>query len=130
MEGMPAKFRIDARIILVSVEGRAYSLRYMAQATPNGTANNVVIKVSTIVPNIAGKIPPWVMPCVGNEAIKLKDILEKPFEKISHNMIPKNKQTINVLPVSISQLAVLMMFFLFIGHGIFLIDLQNIRLIN
>ncbi len=58
IEGIPAKFLIDARIILVSKEGLAYSFRYTAQATPNGTAKTVVINVNKIVPTMAGRIPP------------------------------------------------------------------------
>lgn len=120
MDGIPAKFLIEARIILVSIDGFAYSFRYIAQATPKGTANSVVIKVSNTVPTMAGSIPPLVIPSVGNDDIKFQDKLEYPFEKISHNITPKNKQTMNVLPERRIQLNVLIKFFLFIRRGIFL----------
>ena len=103
IDGIPARFLMEARMILVSKEGRAYSFRYMAQATPNGTANKVVIKVRIIVPTKAGKIPPLVIPSVGYEDTKFHDKLEKPFEKISHSITPKNKHTIKVLPHRINQ---------------------------
>ena len=52
------------------------------------------------------------------------------MKKISHKMIPKNKQTMNVLPQRIIQLNVLIKYFLFISHEIFLDDWQNILLSN
>jgi hypothetical protein len=62
--------------MLVSVLGRAYSFRYIAQATPNGTEKTVVIRVSNTVPTIAGNMPPWVIPWVGKDEMKFQDKLE------------------------------------------------------
>lgn len=103
MEGTPAKFLIEARIMFVRRDGLAYSFRYMAQATPKGTENRVVIKVSRTVPIMAGKIPPCVIPFVGKENKNFIDKLENPLEKMSHRITPKNKTTIKVLPKRISQ---------------------------
>jgi hypothetical protein len=38
----------------------------MAVITPNGTAANAIIIVISAVPTIAGKIPPFVIPSLGN----------------------------------------------------------------
>jgi hypothetical protein len=64
------------------------------------------MKVSNSVPMIAGKMPPFVMPSVGNDVMNCSDILEKPFEKISHMMIMRYKHTIDVLPSKRIQLKV------------------------
>jgi len=125
---MPAKFRIDARITFVSMEGLAYSFRYTAQATPNGTAKTVVINVNKIVPTMAGNIPPFVIPFVGYSYMKFHDKAGKPFEKISHKIIPKKAHTISVLPIRISQLNVCDNFFFTDDN--FLNGWQNIHPIN
>lgn len=83
MEGIPARFLIDALIIFVKAEGFAYSLRYIAQATPNGTENKVVIHVSSKVPMIAGSIPPFVIPLEGNLMMNSHETEDRPFEKMS-----------------------------------------------
>ena len=127
---MPAKFLIDARMVLVSNEGLAYSFKYIAQATPKGTANRVVIKVRITVPTKAGKIPPLVIPSVGNVETKFQDKLLKPFENISHIITPKNAHTNKVLPHRVSQLQVFNSFFRFIMREIFVADSQNIHLSN
>jgi hypothetical protein len=66
IDGTPDRFLIEARIIFVNTDGLAYSFRYMAQDIPKGTAKIVVMKVSSNVPITAGRIPPFVIPLVGN----------------------------------------------------------------
>jgi hypothetical protein len=119
MEGIPDRFRIEALIILVRLDGFAYSLRYTAQATPKGTAKIVVINVSKVVPTIAGRIPPLVIPSEGNLFIKFHDTEGRPFEKISNKIIPRNRHTIIVLPVNKAQLKKYNTFFFM--PGIFVI---------
>jgi hypothetical protein len=103
IEGMPARFLMEALIIFVNRDGLAYSFRYMAQATPKGTAKMVVINVNKSVPIIAGSMPPFVMPSVGNSLIKFHDTDDMPFEKISHKITPSTRHTIRVFPNSNNQ---------------------------
>ena len=93
---------------------------------PNGTAKSMVTKVNNKVPMIAGKMPPSLIPCVGNRLIKCHERLEIPFDPMSNKMIPNKRQTIKVLPNKKTQLKRCITFFMIIE--IVLTDLQNIRL--
>jgi hypothetical protein len=53
----------------------------MAQAIPKGMAKMVDTSVTRMVPKIAGKIPPFVMPSIGKRNKKFALITGNPKEK-------------------------------------------------
>ena len=66
-------------MIRVSQVSLAYSERYTAVATPNGTENISATTTSQIVPKRAGKIPPAVIPLVGALKRNSKEIFGPPL---------------------------------------------------
>lgn len=58
MLGTPARLLIATRTALTMAPARAYSRRYNAASTPNGTTANDMTSVMTTVPKIAGNTPP------------------------------------------------------------------------
>jgi len=65
MEGTPAKLIMARLIIRVKILSGAYSLRYMAAATPNGTEKSKPKETKNTVPARAGNTPPAVIPLMG-----------------------------------------------------------------
>src|SRR5690606_13653861 len=97
IDGTPERFRIEALIVRVNQLSSAYSLRYMAQHTPNGIANNAVIIVNITVPIIAIKFPPLIIPALETLVIKSHDNCPASLETISQIKTTKKKHTISVL---------------------------------
>src|SRR5690606_733149 len=97
IDGTPERFRIEALIVRVNQLSSAYSLRYMAQHTPNGIANNAVSIVNITVPIIGVKIPPLVIPALGTLVINSHDNCPAPLETISQITTIKKKHTKTVL---------------------------------
>ena len=85
---------MDNLMSLVNFPFTAYSFKYMAQPMPKGTDKIAVIIVTIIVPTIAGKIPPSVIPFFGMEKINSQLIMPKPLLAISYRIISMAKNTI------------------------------------
>src|SRR5690606_9524678 len=97
IDGTPERLRIEARIVRVNQLSSAYSLRYIAQHTPNGIANNAVRIVNMTVPIIGVKIPPLVIPSLGTFVTKSQVNCPAPLETISQMTTTKKKHTKTVL---------------------------------
>jgi hypothetical protein len=66
MEGMPARLFTAMRTNRTKVPCLAYSLRYNAASTPNGTTAMLMMMTIITVPKMAGKMPPSVLASRGS----------------------------------------------------------------
>ena len=66
MLGTPARLLIEMRMALTIGPALAYSRKYNAASTPNGTTTIDMISVIATVPQIAGNTPPSVFASRGS----------------------------------------------------------------
>ena len=68
MLGTPARLLIAIRTMLTSRPALAYSRKYRAARTPNGTTAQDISNVMATVPQIAGNTPPSVFASRGSSS--------------------------------------------------------------
>ena len=86
-EGTPESVYIDIITILRTKPGFEYSERNMAVVTPIGITATIQRTVSNMVPTITGKIPPFVMPSVGDWVINSQLRTLMPLYATKNSMI-------------------------------------------